>query len=104
MGLRYRSSIRLARGLRINLWKSGASLSVGQPAATVNLGNRGVRSTVGLPGSGISYSEMKPWHRRAVRRAGEFAANPTSVRRGAPIIGWLILIVAVGVVVALLGR
>jgi hypothetical protein len=29
MLLRFRSSIRLARGLRINLSKSGASLSVG---------------------------------------------------------------------------
>ena len=104
MGFRYRSSIRLARGLRINLSKSGASLSVGGRGATVNLGKRGVRTTVGLPGSGVSYSETAPWHRRVARRAGELAANPTPVRRGSPIIGWLILIVAVVAVVAALGR
>src|SRR5690348_861919 len=104
MGFRYRSSIRLTRGLRINLSKSGASLSVGGRGATVNLGQRSIRTTVGLPGSGLSYSETKPWHRRVARRAGELAANPTPVRRGYPIVGWFILIVAVVAVVVALGR
>src|SRR5438093_4277518 len=104
MGWRYRSSIRIPPGLRVNLSKSGASLSVGRPGATVNLGKRGVRTTVGLPGSGFSYSETAPWHPRVACRAGQLAANPTPVRRGGPIVGWLILIVAVRVVMALLGR
>src|SRR5258708_568629 len=104
MGWRYRSSIRLARGLRFNLSKSGASLSVGHRGAAVNLGRRGIRGTVGLPGSGISYSETAPWHRRVARRAAQLAANPTPVRRGWPIVGWLILIVAVVAIVAALGR
>jgi len=104
VGLRYRSSIRLVKGLRINLSKSGASLSVGRPGATVNLGKRGVRTTVGLPGTGISYNETAPWHRRVARRAGQLAANPTPVRRGAPIVGFMILIVAVVAIVAALGR
>jgi hypothetical protein len=52
MGFRYRSSIRLGRGLRIDLSKGGASLSVSRRGATVNLGKRGIRGTVGLPGSG----------------------------------------------------
>ena len=64
MGFRFRSSIRLARGLRINLSRSGASLSVGGRGATVNFGRRGIRGTVGLPGRGISDSESAPWHRR----------------------------------------
>ena len=60
MGWRYRSSIRILPGLRINLSKSGASLSVGRRGATVNLGRRGIRTTVGLPGSGLSYSQTTP--------------------------------------------
>ena len=104
MGWRYRSSIRLIPGIRVNLSKSGASLSVGGRGATVNFGRRGIRGTVGLPGSGLSYSESAPWHRRLARRAGELAANPTPVRRGWPIIGWLILIVAVVAIVWALGR
>ena len=104
MGWRYRSSIRLIPGIRVNLSKSGASLSVGGRGATVNFGRRGIRGTVGLPGSGLSYSESAPWHRRLAHRAGQLAASPTPVRRGAPIVGWLILIVAVVAIVIALGR
>ena len=56
MGFRFHRSVRLAKGLRLNFSKSGASLSVGGPGATVNLGRRGPRATVGLPGTGLSYS------------------------------------------------
>ncbi len=73
-------------------------------ASAANLGRRGIRGTVDLPGSGLSYSETKPWHRRIAHRAGELAANPTPVRRGLPIIGWVILIVVVVAIVGALGR
>lgn len=57
MGLfRFRQSIRLAPGVRINLGKRGASLSVGRPGATVNIGKKGLRTTVGAPGTGLSYT------------------------------------------------
>ena len=58
MGFRYRRSIRLARGIRINLSKSGPSLSIGQRGATMNFGPRGTRLTVGIPGIGLSYQTM----------------------------------------------
>ncbi len=58
MGFRFRKSIRLFPGVRINLSKGGVSASVGRPGATINIGRKGVRGTVGLPGSGLSYSEM----------------------------------------------
>jgi len=83
MGWRYRSSVRLARGLRINLSRSGASLSVGRRGATVNLGRRGIRGTVGLPGSGIGYSEAAPWR----GRAGQAAKSNV-----APLLGILMLL------------
>jgi len=54
--------------------------------------------------AGSAYSETKPWHRRIAHRAGELAAIPTPVRRGLPIIGWVILIVAVVAIVVALGR
>ncbi len=56
MGFRFRRSIRLGKGLRINLSKSGASLSVGRRGATMNLSPKGNKITVGLPGTGLSYS------------------------------------------------
>ena len=57
MGFRFRRSIKLFPGVKINLSKSGASTSIGAPGATVNLSRRGVRGTVGIPGTGLSYSE-----------------------------------------------
>jgi hypothetical protein len=59
MGFRFRRSIRVVPGLRINLSKSGPSLSVGGRGATVNINERGARTTVGLPGSGLSYSTTR---------------------------------------------
>ena len=59
MGFRFRKSIKLFPGVRVNLSKSGISTSIGKPGATINLSRRGTRGTVGIPGSGISYSETK---------------------------------------------
>ncbi len=64
MGFRYRRSIRLAKGLRINLSKSGPSLSVGGRGLAGNFGPRGTRATVGLPGTGLSYSVASRRRRR----------------------------------------
>ncbi len=56
MGFRFRRSIRLAGGLRLNLSKGRPSLSVGGHGFTENISTRGVRSTASLPGTGLSYS------------------------------------------------
>lgn len=58
MGLRFRRRIKIAPGLHLNVSRSGVSTSLGGPGATVNAGGvLGARVTVGLPGSGLSYSE-----------------------------------------------
>lgn len=58
MGWRFRRSVKLLPGVRLNFSKSGISTSVGGRGATVNFGPKGTRSTLGLPGSGISYSTL----------------------------------------------
>ena len=65
MSRRFRKTIKLLPGLRLNLSKSGVSASVGKAGATVNVSEKGVRGTVGLPGTGISYSD--PLSARAVK-------------------------------------
>lgn len=55
MGFRFRRSIRIAPGLRVNLGKTGVSLSAGIRGASVTVGSRGAFGNVGLPGTGISY-------------------------------------------------
>lgn len=55
-GFRFRKTISILPGVRINLSKSGASTSLGGRGATVNVGH-GRRPTVnlGIPGTGLSY-------------------------------------------------
>ena len=55
MGFRFRKSVKIAPGIKLNLSKSGGSLSLGDRGATVNISSRGVRTTYSIPGTGISY-------------------------------------------------
>jgi hypothetical protein len=57
MSLRFRKSIKIMPGVRINVSKSGISTSIGVKGATVNLKpGRKARATVGIPGTGLSYT------------------------------------------------
>ena len=55
MGFRLFRRIRVAPGIRVNLSKGGFSLSGGVRGARVTVGRRGVRGTIGAPGTGMSY-------------------------------------------------
>jgi hypothetical protein len=57
MGFRFRRSIKIVPGVRVNFSKTGISTSLGGRGATVNIRGNKLRTTVGLPGSGLSYSE-----------------------------------------------
>ncbi|UDF02994.1 DUF4236 domain-containing protein [Asticcacaulis sp. AND118] len=60
MGFRFRKSIKIAPGVRINLSKKGvSSTSIGTKGATVNLNEKGAKTTVGVPGSGLSYETKR---------------------------------------------
>lgn len=60
MAFRFRKSLKIVPGLRLNLSKSGVSLSAGKKGATINVSKRGTRLTAGIPGSGLSYSVIAP--------------------------------------------
>ena len=54
MGLRFRKSISLGKGARINLSSSGIGFSLGCPGMSISAGRRGLYANVGIPGTGIS--------------------------------------------------
>lgn len=56
MPVRFRKTFTLFPGVKVNLSKSGMSISVGRKGFTLNFSKRGVRQTTGLPGSGISHT------------------------------------------------
>jgi hypothetical protein len=60
MSIRFWRRIRIAPGLRVNLNKSGASVSVGRRGAWATFGPQGQRATVGLPGLGLFWTEKLP--------------------------------------------
>lgn len=59
MGFRFRRSIKILPGIRINLGKRGVSLSAGVRGAHITVGKNGTRTTVGLPGTGVSYTDYE---------------------------------------------
>lgn len=60
MGLRFRKSLRIAPGVRVNLGTRGPSVSLGGRGFTTTISTRGTRNTVSFPGTGLSYSTWSP--------------------------------------------
>jgi hypothetical protein len=57
MGFRFRRSVKILPGVKLNFGKRGMSATVGRRGATLNLGRRGAHANAGLPGTGLSYRE-----------------------------------------------
>lgn len=56
MGLRFRKSVKILPGVKLNLSKSRTSMTVGKRGMSVNFSSRGTRTAVGIPGTGVSYT------------------------------------------------
>lgn len=57
MGLRFRKSIKIAKGVSLNLNKKSVGLSIGGKGARYTINSSGRKTaTVGIPGTGLSYS------------------------------------------------
>ena len=58
MPFRFYRRVPIIPGVRLNLSKRGASVSLGGPGAHVTFGRQGVRQTVGIPGTGVYYTHL----------------------------------------------
>ena len=76
MGFRFHRTIRLFPGLRLNVSKSGVSASIGTRGAWLTFGRKGTRTTVGLPGTGISYTQTTPVHQHSPHEHQDAGAAP----------------------------
>jgi hypothetical protein len=83
VGFRFRRSVRLFPGLRVNLSKSGASLSLGGRGFHYTVGHKGTRVTAGIPGTGLSWTEYTP-HTNHFSAFG--SARPNSTPKLAPLL------------------
>lgn len=59
MGLRFRKRLKIAPGIHVNIGKRGVSTSFGGKGLTVNVGRGKTRTTVGLPGTGLSHTTTR---------------------------------------------
>ena len=54
MGFRFRRTIKIAPGIKLNLSKSGVSTTMGKRGLTTTLGKNGAYLNAGVPGTGMS--------------------------------------------------
>ena len=59
MGFRLRKSVKLGGPFRLNVSKSGLGISAGVKGVRYSVGPHGQRTTVSLPGTGLSYVATK---------------------------------------------
>jgi Protein of unknown function (DUF4236) len=86
---------------RINISKSGISLSEGFKGAHITFG-RTPRITLGLPGSGLSWTQTLPRGRRSPASAQAEAAQGALRERQRPLLYFCLGFIALIVVIALL--
>lgn len=84
MGFRFRKSFKIAPGVRVNLNKKSASISVGTRGARITKSTSGrTTTTVGIPGTGISYSQSHTSKRKTSSTVNKASADtlPTDNKR-----------------------
>lgn len=79
MGFRFRKSISIIPGVRLNLSNGSPSLSVGPRGASVSFGSRGTYANLGVPGTGLSYRTRLD--RSARSRSGRTAQPDPALRQ-----------------------
>lgn len=77
MGLNFRKSLSIGKLFRVNFTKKGLGVSAGVKGARVSLNKDGVRETVSLPGTGLSWSE-----RQSFRKANKTGSDGSSGKTG----------------------
>ena len=97
MGLRLQRRIQILPGVHINLSKSGVGLSVGGRGAHLGIDSRGRGySSVGLPGTGLSWREYQ--HKPAAQQCDLCATGHVHI----PVAMAIGLLTAAAIVVLLL--
>lgn len=81
MGLKYRKSIKIAPGVKLNVGKKSAGISVGGKYGGVSVNSKtGVRTRTSLPGTGISYTSSPGKKASASSRSSTSAKKTSSAK------------------------
>jgi Flp pilus assembly protein TadB len=93
MGTRFRKSVKLAPGVRVNFGKKSSSISFGGKGARYTVSTTGRKtSTVGVPGTGLSYVHTSgSKHKEVSGSGGAVVHSPKKYK----VCGIILLIIAV---------
>ena len=93
MGWRFRKSLKILPGVRLNFGKGGlTSTTVGGKWFKTNLGGRGVKHTLSVPGTGVSYQTDAGRDAPSARKSGARSGGNN----------WLLVLLAVLLLLVLL--
>ncbi len=85
MGLRFRKSISLLPGVKLNISKSGVGISAGVPGLRGSINTSGrVTGTVGIPGTGVSYVKTKTLGSKSKSKSKSAKAAETKTKSKLP--------------------
>lgn len=91
MGIRFRKSMKIAPGVRMNIGKKSVGVSVGGKGARYSVSSSGRTTTsASIPGTGLSYVSTSSSKKRSTS-AGPIQASPS---RGARVGGIVMLVLA----------
>lgn len=88
MGFRFQKRIKIAPGLRLNISKSGASVTTGVRGASVTTGKNGMHLNTGLPGTGLSHRQ-----KLGGSKGSEPKASASSILLGGVILSLIVVII-----------
>ena len=78
MGLRFRKSISIIPGVKLNFGKTGMSVSTGVPGFRKTFHTSGrVTTSVGIPGTGLYYVDTKNTKSQNARRNNQTSQSST---------------------------
>lgn len=76
--MRFQKRIKILPGITLNLSKSGISTSFGVTGARYTIGNGKRRTTVGIPGTGLSHTTI---HKRSISQETALSQLPEAMPR-----------------------
>ncbi len=84
MGMRFRRSVKILPGVRINFSGSGISTTIGPKGASINIGKKGTYLNTGIPGTGLYMREKIGGGQTSMRQSSSYGSkgyDPEFLRR-----------------------
>jgi Protein of unknown function (DUF4236) len=104
VGWRFRKSVKILPGVRLNFGKGGfTSTTLGGRWLKTNVSGRGVKHTVGVPGTGVSYqTDLGGAERRERPSASPSGSSTLLILVAALLVLVLLAVVGVGILVVIM--